>query len=242
MTEAECSIGVTDRTALRRKRERGSYDRELIYSILDEGLICHFGFIDGGSVFVQPMAYGRRGDNLYLHGAAANRGLRQLAFGSEACVTVTLLDGLVFSRSAFHHSMNYRSVMLIGRGHEVDEPGEKLAAVLAVVEHMAPGRCADARPPTPAELRATSVVCFPIREVSAKVRSGGPIEEPDDMTLAVWAGELPLERRTLVPIPAADLPAGLRAPGYISGYNELRLRPTRVGVSEKQPEGAQPRG
>ncbi len=195
-----------------------------MYSILDEGLLCHVGFVDGHSVFVQPMAYARRGENLYLHGAAANRGLRQLTSGPEACITVTLMDGLVFSRSAFHHSMNYRSVMLVGHGHEVDEPTEKEAAVLAVVDHIAPGRSADARRPTPAELRATSVVRFPILEASAKVRTGGPIEDSDDLTLPVWAGVLPLEQRSLQPIAADDLPSGLKTPEYITRYDEVRLR------------------
>ena len=230
VASSEAPIAPTARTTVRRKRERGSHDRELIYSILDEGLICDVGFIDAGTVFVQPMAYGRLGADVYLHGAPANRALRRLASGSEACLTVTLVDGLVFSRSAFHHSMNYRSVMLIGRGQEVADSDEKLLAVLAVVDHMAAGRSADARPPSPAELRATSVIRFPIVEASAKVRTGGPVEEPEDLALGVWAGELPLEHRTLPPRPAADLPPGLDVPGYIAGYDDARLLRGTDGV------------
>ena len=216
-------LPVTARTTLRRKRERGSHDRELIYSILDEGLICHVGFLDEGSVFVQPMAYGRRGANVYLHGAAANRSLRDIGSGSAACVTVTLVDGLVFARSAFHHSMNYRSVMLFGAGIEVDDPDEKRSAVLAVVDHMAAGRSSDARAPSASELRATTVVRFPIDEASAKVRTGGPIEEPEDLALPIWGGELPLVQRSLRPRPDVELPSGVEVPGYIRDFDDVRL-------------------
>ena len=171
-----------------------------------------------GSVFVVPTAYARVGDAVYLHGAAANRTLRALADGATACLTVTLVDGLVLSRSAFHHSMNYRSVMLFGTAEKVTDPVEKRTAVLAIVEHMVPGRAADTRPPTTTELQATLVVRFPITDGSAKVRRGGPIEEDDDLALGYWAGELPFSLRTMTPVPDAHVPGGAPVPAYLLGY------------------------
>ncbi len=185
-------LAATDRSTLRRKRERGTYDRTLVEQILDEALICHVGFAVDGQPFVVPMTYGRIGDRLYLHGAAANHALGVLSDGTDACVTVTLLDGIVLARSAFHHSMNYRTVMLFGRALRVDDPDEKRAASDALLEHMRPGRSNEARPPTLAELRATRIVRFPIDEGSAKIRTGGPIDDPEDMDLPVWAGHIPM--------------------------------------------------
>lgn len=212
----------TPRSTLRRNRGRGSHDRELIYSILDEALVCHVGFIDEGSVVVLPTAYARVDDLLYLHGAAANAMLDRLASGVLACVTVTLLDGLVFSRSAFHHSMNYRSVMLFGAGSKVEDEAEKREAVLAMVDHMAPGRSREVRLPTANELRATSVVRFPITEGSAKVRVGGPAEEQEDLKLPIWAGQLPLAISTGMPIPDSGLPDQLDLPPYVASYERPR--------------------
>lgn len=202
------------RTRLRRKRERGRDDWEAATAVLDEGLLCHVGFAEGGTTFVVPMAYARVGDRLYLHGAAANRTLRALASGIEACVTVTLLDGLVLARSAFHHSMNYRSVMLLGRAARVDDKEELLVAAAALLDHMAPGRSADARGPTPAELRSTLIVRFPVAEGSVKVRTGPPADDEEDMALPVWAGEVPVRLATGAPVPDGPLPHGVTTPDY----------------------------
>jgi len=198
---------LTDRTRLRRKADRGSHDRAVIEAILDEALICHVGFAVDGRPSVIPMIHARVDDRLYLHGAAGNHLLRALADGIEVCVTVTLLDGLVLARSAFHHSMNYRSVVIFGAAERVDDADEKLRAVEAVVEHVVPGRCGDTRPPTPEELRATLVVRIPISEASAKIRTGPPIEEPADLDLDHWAGELPLRLTPGTPVPDGDVRA-----------------------------------
>lgn len=208
----------TDRTTLRRKRERGRQDRRTIDHVLDEGLLCHVGFHDGGSTFVVPMAYARDGDVLYLHGAAANRTLRALAAGAEACVVVTLLDGLVLARSAFHHSMNYRCVMLFGRGTRVEDEAEQRRASARLLEHMAPGRSADARAPTPVELKSTLILRFPIVEASAKVRTGPPVDDEEDMDLAVWAGVVPLGVVAGAAEPDGRLPAGTPLPPYAAEY------------------------
>lgn len=214
MSEPE-ALAVSDRSRLRRKRQRGSYDRRVVDAILDEGLVCHVGFVDHGTPFVVPTAYARVGDVVYLHGAPGNHMLSTLAAGCPACLTVTLLDALVLSRAAMHHSMNYRSVVLFGTTKAVRDPEEKRVAVTAVVEHVVPGRGLDARAPTPQELRATAVVSFPIVEGSAKVRTGGPVEEPADLSLPVWAGEVPLRLVAGTPVPDADVPAGLAEPDYL---------------------------
>lgn len=208
-------LAATERSRLRRKAERGSYDRAVIDAVLDEGLVCHVGYVDAGTTVVLPMAYARMGDVLYLHGAPGNQMLRTLAAGAQACVTVTLLDGLVLSRAAMHHSMNFRCVVLFGSATEVDDPEEKLAAVDAVVEHVIPGRSGDTRPPTPEELRATKVLRFPIEEGSAKVRTGGPVEDPEDLGLAVWAGEVPLSVVAGPPVGDPRLPVDTAVPGYL---------------------------
>jgi len=185
-------LRTTDRTKLRRKAERGHHDRETVHEILDEALICHVGFALDGSPWVVPTAFARVDDHLYLHGAAGNFALRSLCSDIDACVTVTLLDALVLARSAFHHSMNYRSAMLFGRAEKVTDDDEKLAALLAIVEHMVSGRTGDTRAPTAEELRATLVARFPIDEASAKMRAGGPIDDEADYALSHWAGVIPL--------------------------------------------------
>jgi len=202
----------TDRTTLRRKKERGSYDRDLVNAILDEGLLCHVGFSVDGSTFVLPMAYARIGDALYLHGAAGNRMLRHMAQGAEACVTVTLVDGVVLARSAFHHSMNYRSVVLLGTTERVVDDDEKQRASMALLEHIVPGRSSGARPPSADELRAVLMVRMAIAEGSAKVRTGPPKDAADDLGLGIWAGVIPL---TLVP--GAPVPRGGVGPKPSSG-------------------------
>lgn len=209
-------LAVTERSRLRRKRERGSYDRTVVDAILDEALVCHVGVVVGGQPTVIPMAYARAGDVLYLHGAAANATLQTLAVGEPACVTVTLLDGLVLSRAAKHHSVNFRTVVLFGRARLVDDPAEKVSAVGAVVEHAVPGRMADVRPPTDAELRSTMVVAFPVDEGSAKIRTGGPVEDPEDLSMSVWAGEVPLRLVSEAAVADDAVLPGVTAPSYLA--------------------------
>jgi nitroimidazol reductase NimA-like FMN-containing flavoprotein (pyridoxamine 5'-phosphate oxidase superfamily) len=172
--------------------ERARYDRDTIHAILDEGLVCHVGFVADGQPFVIPTTYARLDDRLVIHGSAASRMVKALAGGAPACVSVTLLDGLVLARSAFHHSMNYRSVVVVGRAIEIVDPLEKRSALEAIVEHVAPGRGPSVRPPSEIELRATRVVALPLDESSAKVRTGPPKDDEDDYALPVWAGEIPL--------------------------------------------------
>lgn len=193
----------TDRTKVRRLAERGRYDRATIHEVLDEAYIAHVGFVVDGEPRVLPMTYGRIDDVLYLHGAAGNAMLRASS-GAEVCVTVTLLDGLVLARSAFHHSMNHRSVVLLGTATKVDDDAEKRRALDAVVEHVLPGRSQVARPTSDAELRKTLVLRLPIEEGSAKVRTGGPVDEPEDMDLPVWAGVVPLRLVAGAPIEDPD--------------------------------------
>ena len=222
-------LEATDRTRLRRQTDRGRHDRESIRAILDAGLVCHVGFSLDGRPWVFPTAYARVGDDLCLHGASGNFGLRALAGGAEACVTVTIVDGLVLARSAFHHSMNYRSVMLFGRGAAVTDPDDKLAALLAIVDHMAPGRSTDTRSPTEQELRKSLVIRLPITEASAKVRTGGPLEEPDDIGLPYWAGQLPLALAPSRPVPDVVVPAdsGRAVPDYVVNWAGVRPRGRR---------------
>ena len=204
------------RVRLRRKADRGRYDASTIRGILDEGFICHVAFSSAEGPVVVPTAYARVGDVLCLHGALGNAMLRALCSGVPACVTVTLVDGLVLARSAFHHSINYRSVVVFGTASEVTDMEDKRTALVAIVEHLVAGRSADARPPTDEELRATRVVRMPIGEASAKVRSGGPVDDPEDLDLPVWAGQIPL--RLAADQPIADVPATLPTPRYATSY------------------------
>ncbi|MHB1585397.1 MAG: pyridoxamine 5'-phosphate oxidase family protein [Acidimicrobiales bacterium] len=212
---------VTDRTALRRRRDRGTHDRAVIDAILDEGLLCHVGFVAAGSPFVVPMTYARVGDAVYLHGAAANRTLRALADGAETCVTVTLLDGLVLARAAFHHSMNFRCVMLFGHATPVVDADEQRLASAALLDHMAPGRSADARPPSPIELKSTLILRLPIVEASAKVRTGPPLDDDDDLDVAAWAGVLPVQLVAGTPVADPALPADVPVPAYAVAHPRL---------------------
>jgi len=209
-------IAPTDRTTVRRQSQRASYERPLVDAVIDEALSCHVGFAIDGRPWVIPTIHARIDDVLYLHGAVTNHMLRSLSGGFEACVTITLIDGLVLARSAFHHSMNYRSVMVFGRATIVDDPDEKDAALRALVEHVVPGRMAEARPPSAIELRKTSVLRLPITEASAKVRTGGPIDDPDDLALPVWAGQLPLSTSYGSPVPEPDTAAAV--PVSVIGY------------------------
>jgi nitroimidazol reductase NimA-like FMN-containing flavoprotein (pyridoxamine 5'-phosphate oxidase superfamily) len=231
------SLVVSARSTLRRKRERGNYERALVHAILDEGLLCHVGFQAENLTFVQPMAYARVDEVLYLHGASGNRMLRRLAEGADACVTVTLLDAIVFSRSAFHHSMNYRSVMLFGTAQRVGDEQEMHRAVRALLDHMAPGRSGDARRPTGAELRATMILRFPIDDGSAKVRAEGPIEEPEDLGLAVWGGQLPLRLVASDPVPDEHVGPDMAPPSYLRPYADRRRAQPAPTPSGSAPTG-----
>jgi uncharacterized protein len=211
---------ASERVRLRRKRERGSYDREVIDAILDEALIAHLGIVDEhGQPFVIPTLHARSGDVVYCHGSTASRTLKALAAGASACLTVTLIDGLVLARSAMHHSANYRSAMLIGQATLLEDLDEKRAALQAVVEHIVPGRWADVRAPSTNELRATAVLALPIAECSAKVRSGGPVDDEEDYALPAWAGVIPLASRARSPLPDERLRAGIEAPSYVTAYS-----------------------
>ncbi len=213
---------ASGRVRVRRLPGRGRYQRECINAILDEGFVCHVGFVSRDGPVVIPMAYGRHGDRLYLHGASGNAMLRGASAGGQLCVTVTLVDGLVLARSAFHHSINYRSVVVYGIGEEVTDADEKERALTIIVEHLVPGRGADARPPTATELRATRVVRVPLTEASAKVRAGGPNDDDEDLDLPVWAGELPFLSTTGLPVAADGLTDGLRPPDYVTSYRRER--------------------
>ncbi|HTS34981.1 MAG TPA: pyridoxamine 5'-phosphate oxidase family protein [Candidatus Solibacter sp.] len=211
----------TARTRVVREAERGVYDRETAYRILDEAFLCHVGFVVDGQPFVIPTSYGRRDANLYIHGSAASRMLRQLKEAIPVCITVTLLDGLVLARSVFNHSMNYRSVVVLGKATLVDDPKEKLEALRTLSEHIIPGRWDDARQPNERELKATSVLRVPIEEFSAKVRTGPPIDDAEDYSFPTWAGVLPLEMRTGSPIPDAKLEKSREAPNYVRNYSRV---------------------
>jgi len=209
----------TERSTVRRHADRASYDRDLVLSILDEGLICHLAFVSEGSPIVIPIMYARLGDVIYLHGNPASRMLTTLSQGVDVSMAVTLLDGLVMARSVFSHSMNYRSVVIHGRAVEVTDRQEKTRAFQALVDHVCPGRWDEARQPTAKELATTKVVRLPLAEVSAKVRSGPPKDSASDFKLPVWAGELPLRVVPQEPIQDPTLRAGIPVPDYITGYS-----------------------
>lgn len=212
---ATTSQAASDRTRVRRLPDRGHYDAATIHSILDEALLCHVGFVVDGAPVVIPTIHWRDGDTLYFHGSAASRMLRSLKNGVDACVTVTLLDGLVLARSAFHHSMNYRSVVVFGNAREVGED-EKVRALDALVEHVVRGRSKDVRAPNQKELRQTLVLAMPIDEASAKIRTGGPADDEEDYALPIWAGVLPL---TIAPgTPVVDERVTVELPQYVREY------------------------
>ena len=208
----------TNRTKLKRLPKRGHFDRETVYGILDEGFICHIGFVVDGHPVVIPTGYGRVDDTLYVHGSQASRMLRTLAGGIDACVTVTLLDGLVLARSAFHHSMNYRSVVVFGRARLVDDPKEKYDALVALSEHIIRERWNDVREPTEQEMIQTTVLSLTLAEASAKIRTGPPIDDEEDYSLPMWAGVLPLQLVAGEPINDPRLPDDIPVPDYVKNY------------------------
>ena len=208
----------TERTQVKRLPKRGHYERETVYSILDTAFVCHVGFSVDGQPFVIPTNYGRSGDTLYLHGSAASRMLKTLSGGVPVCVTVTHVDGLVLARSAFHHSVNYRSVMILGKAQLVEDPAEKMDALRIFTEHVMKGRWNDVRIPTEQELKATIVLSLPLEEVSAKVRTGGPVDDEGDYMLPVWAGVLPLETVAKPPLPDAQRKNDPPIPEYLKNY------------------------
>jgi len=212
----------TERTTLKRLPKRAEYDCDRVYAILDEAFICHVGFAVDGRPVVIPTGYGRIGDVLYIHGSAASRMLRTLGEGIDVCVTVTLVDGLVLARSAFHHSFNYRSVVVFGKARVVTETAEKMAALRAFTEHVIPGRWDEVREPNESEMKATTVLALPLREASAKIRTGPPIDDEEDYALPVWAGVLPLQLATSEAITDEQLPPGIALPRYVRDYQRTK--------------------
>lgn len=216
----------TPRTTVKRLAKRANYERDAIEAILDEALICHVGFVVDGAPVVIPTIHTRIGETLYFHGSAASRMLRSLRDGVDACVTVTILDGLVMARSAFHHSMNYRSVVVMGKGREVSDREEKLRVLEALVEHVCAGRGRDARPPSEAELKQTLVIALPLTEASAKIRTGPAVDDDEDYTLPVWAGIIPLSLVPGAPLDDDRLLEGVARPDYATNYRRSSPRTT----------------
>lgn len=209
----------TERTRVKRLPNRGAYDRETIYSILDEAFICHVGYVMDGQPYVIPTGYARIGDDLYIHGSSASRMLRNLAQGVDVCVTVTLVDGLVLARSAFHHSVNYRSVVVLGKATLVEDPAEKDRVLEAFTDHIIPGRWPEIRWPSELELKATSVLKLPIDEASAKIRVGDPKDDEEDYAMDIWAGVLPLSVVPGEPIDDGRLVNGMEPPAHVLEYS-----------------------
>ncbi|MEV0095552.1 pyridoxamine 5'-phosphate oxidase family protein [Streptomyces sp. NPDC050738] len=218
MPEPAVPYEPTERTIPTRSRERASYDRDLVHSILDEGYVCHLGFVRDGAPVVLPTLYGRIGERLYVHGSTGSRPLRmagQADPGLAVCLTVTHVDGLVLARSAFHHSLNYRSVMVHGTAHQVTDPQERATALDALVDNVVPGRSRDSRPANAKERAATAVLRLELGEVSAKVRTGPPNDEPEDLSLPHWTGVVPLHHGYGEPLPADDLDPAVTLPDYL---------------------------
>jgi nitroimidazol reductase NimA-like FMN-containing flavoprotein (pyridoxamine 5'-phosphate oxidase superfamily) len=212
-------LAITPKTKLRRIPKRGSYDLETIYKILDEGFIAHVGFTGAGEqTFVIPTGYARRGDELLIHGSSASRMMRVLSEEIEICVTVTLIDGLVLARSAFHHSMNYRSVVAFGAAKIIKDENEKIEALRLFTEHIVSGRWREVRLPTTDELRATTVLSLPLTEASAKIRTGHPVDDPEDYARDVWAGVIPLETKAGEPLLDPLMSREIVRPDYITNY------------------------
>jgi nitroimidazol reductase NimA-like FMN-containing flavoprotein (pyridoxamine 5'-phosphate oxidase superfamily) len=215
----------SDRTTVKRLPKRAAYDRAAIHAVLDEGLVCHVSFVVNGQPNVVPTIYVRIDESIYLHGSPASRMLQVLQRGEEVCISVTLVDGLVLARSAFHHSINYRSVVLYGKGSEVREPQRKAEVLRALSEHVIPGRWHEVREPSADELRRTLVVSVPLHEASAKVRTGPPVDDEPDYELPVWAGVLPLHLAAAVPIADSRLKPGSEPPAYVTDYRGPKAGP-----------------
>ncbi|MFB6960078.1 pyridoxamine 5'-phosphate oxidase family protein [Streptomyces sp. NPDC056309] len=218
-TSPPAAYAPTDRTVPTRSADRASYDGELVHAILDEGYVCHLGFVRDGAPVVLPTLYARVGERLYVHGSTGSRPLRMAGKtdpGLPVCLTVTHVDGLVLARSAFHHSINYRSVVVHGTAHQVTDPEEKRLALDALVDHVVPGRSADSRPANTKELAATAVLRLDLDEVSAKLRVGGVNDEPEDLSLPHWAGVVPVRREYGTPLADPDLAPGTGLPGYLT--------------------------
>lgn len=218
------NLTPTQRSQIKRLPQRGNYQRQIIYQILDEGLICHLGFTIDNQPFVIPTAYGRVEDQLYIHGSPASRMLRSLITGIEVCLTVTLLDGLVMARSAFHHSMNYRSVVIFGTASVVKDAEQKLEALRAFTEHVVPKRWAEVRQPNRQELQGTLVLSLPLAEASAKMRTGAPLDDEIDYDLPVWAGVVPLQLVAGEAIADSRLQPGITPPTYIQNYTRVHVK------------------
>jgi nitroimidazol reductase NimA-like FMN-containing flavoprotein (pyridoxamine 5'-phosphate oxidase superfamily) len=216
-TPLKRTVPPSNRTKVHRHAGRARYDRETIHAILDEGLYGHVGLQYGGQPFVIPTLYGRFGDEVFLHGSPLAGFLGAAVAGAPLCLTVTLVDGLVLARSAFHHSMNYRSVVIVGEARQIEDREEKLEALRVIVEHVVPGRSDDVRGPNDKELAATEVVALDLREASAKIRTGPPVDGPEDRTIPAWAGEVPLTLATGAPIP--DDGCVVPLPSYVSSYH-----------------------
>ena len=216
------AMGPTPRTTVKRHADRAVYERDAIAEILDEALFCHVAVVHDGAPRVIPTIHARVGATLYIHGSNASRTLRALKDGSDVCVVVTLLDGLILARSAFNHSMNYRSVMVYGSARAVEDPEEKWEAQRALIEHVVPGRSADARMPSEKEMRQTTILAVPLDEASAKVRTGPPIDAEEDYDLPVWAGEIPLRMVPQPPVADPRLAEGVATPGYAQRYGRGR--------------------
>jgi nitroimidazol reductase NimA-like FMN-containing flavoprotein (pyridoxamine 5'-phosphate oxidase superfamily) len=216
----------SDRTTVKRLPKRAAYDRDTIHAILDQGLVCHVAFTVNGQPTVIPTIYVRIGEVVYLHGSPASRMLQLVARGEEVCIAVTIVDGLVLARSAFHHSINYRSVVLFGRGSQVSEPERKNEVLRTLSDHIIAGRWDDVRLPSADELRKTLVVSIPLDEASAKVRTGPPLDDKEDYELPMWAGVLPLRLAAATPIPDPRLKPGIVPPAYITEYRGPKAGPT----------------
>ena len=222
------AITPTTRTRVRRLPKRASYDRDVLNSILDTALVCHVGFALDGQPYVIPTLHVRIADRLYIHGSAASRMLGAAAEGTPLAVTVTHIDGLVLARSAFHHSVNYRSVVILGNATLVTDPAKKFEVMKGLIDHIAPGRWDHIRHPNDKELAATSVLSIPIEEASAKLRSGDPLDDEDDYAMPIWAGQIPFAANTLAPVADARLDASIPIPAHVANYRLPQNRGARV--------------
>jgi len=216
------TLEKTSRTTVKRLPKRADYNRETINEILDEGFVCHVGFVVDGQPFVIPTGYARVDNHIYIHGSAASRMLRSLSTGIDVCLTVTIVDGIVLARSAFHHSMNYRSVVVFGKAIPVEEPAEKMEALNALSEHIIPGRWKDVREPNEQEMKATLVLKLPLEEASAKLRTGPPLDDEADYEIPVWSGVLPLKLNSSSPLADDHTSSDKAIPDYVTNYKRTK--------------------